>query len=133
MKINFRQRSCYERPTYFMGSVSALPNLTSPVEPDQSTGPMHFRGYRPNFVTDFDPLPTLNFTTLEELLEMPWVKRFTSGEHFTKLYLSLDKSSVKFGRVPEHTLMVHEKDNRAWVVGFLTGPGVEDLDLPHEK
>jgi hypothetical protein len=73
------------------------------------------RRYFPNFVTvDDEERVTVEFTTLEELLAIPWVKKFSKSPTFSRFSISATN---------QYTLMAEYENPREWrVVGFLKDP-----------
>lgn len=91
---------------------------------------MLFRPHTPGFVNDGEPAEgPQEFNTLEELREVPQVKRFLSGG------ATLQKAFTKpHGAIPttEHLLMAVLPDGKYLVVGYMS-PDQEvwdRLDLP---
>lgn len=80
------------------------------------------RQYRPNFVTGYDNAD-VEFNTLEELLNIDFVKNFSA--HDTFLRYSISKDDYK----DEDTLMAEYEGGYEWyVVGFIATD--KELDLP---
>lgn len=80
-----------------------------------------FKEHIPGFV-DRDPEPPYHFDTLEELLEQPQVKRFTSWKSFKYLSQSLSDGQI--------CLMATDEDGSYGVVGYLEYP-IEGLKEWH--
>jgi hypothetical protein len=75
--------------------------------------------YRPGCFEGFDTKIN-DFETLEELLNIPWVKRWSEDESFHCL--------AKGG---EKLMAVLENGKKWWVVGMIENP--DDIDLPKFK
>lgn len=73
----------------------------------------------PNWVDGYEPEIT-EFNTLDELLAIPWVKKWTTIPEFYRFSASSDQSADRF-LVPEMThLMAELKQGREWwVVGLM--------------
>lgn len=71
------------------------------------------RQYRPAFFEGFEN-ETVEFSSLKEMLEIPWVKHFSTDPTFHQFSISNDN------------LMAEYREGREWwVVGFLKDPNVE--------
>lgn len=68
------------------------------------------RQYRPAFFEGFEN-ETVAFDTLEQLTEIPWVKRFSNAQDFHQFSIS------------DNALMAEYREGREWLVcGFLKNP-----------
>jgi len=79
----------------------------------------------PNFVSGFDPV-IQNFETLEELLDIDFVKYWGVHEDFHQF------SIRPYG---DRLFLMAEENNgkRWWVVGYITGTVRDELNLPDWK
>ena len=79
----------------------------------------------PNFVSGFDPV-TQNFETLEELLDIDFVKQWSGDNDFHQFSI---------GPYGDRWHLMAEQNNgkRWWVVGYITGIVKDDLHLPDWK
>ena len=76
------------------------------------------RPHMPGFM-DFEPDPPADFTTLDELRAVPFVRRWIEDPQFRRL-------SISHQHGDEHLLMADMADGSFWVVGYLKEP----VDLP---
>lgn len=77
-----------------------------------------FRPHMPGFM-DFEPDPSVDFTTMAELLAVPIVQRFMAQAGFYRLSLS--------GNQEQWLLMAEYKEGKDWyVLGYLK----DQIDLP---
>ncbi len=83
-------------------------------------GKYHLKQRFPNFFSGFTPAE-YDFDTLEEMLEFPFVKNWTSKDDFLRLSKSRMNSK-------QQLLMVELTDGTFWAIGFLTDS--YDLNLP---
>jgi hypothetical protein len=83
--------------------------------------------YLPNFMEVKGILPeSANFETLEELLNIPWVKRWEGNTESTMPSLIFHRFSLS----DAHNLMAEFNENEVWfIVGAIDN--VEGLALPH--
>ena len=85
---------------------------------------MKIKQHRPKFV-DLDTQPqTIEFQNTEELLNIPFVKNFSTEQDFYKYSISVNH--------PGHSLLIAEynKGQNWWVVGYLSIEENSSLNLP---
>lgn len=73
------------------------------------------RQHIPGFVSGMDP-ETSEFTTTEELLNIPWIKKLSKFKYFTRFSLS------------DHHLMIELGPDIYYVVGTIDN--IENINLP---
>lgn len=70
--------------------------------------------YRPSFFSGFE-IQQNRFETLEQLLNIEWVKKFSKYENFYRYSIDLAEHYET-----SHTLMAEYKNgNEWWIVGFI--------------
>jgi len=82
---------------------------------------MEFAQHVPGFVDqDEEDRVRITFNSLDELMNHPWMVERKSREGFFKYSISRGD-----------TLMAEYKEGREWwVIGYLSGEGIDKLDLP---
>jgi hypothetical protein len=79
----------------------------------------------PNFVSGFDPV-IQNFKTLEELLDIDFVKQWSADEDFHQFSIGPYDSRW-------HLMAEQNNGKRWWVVGYIIGIVRDELNLPDWK
>jgi hypothetical protein len=79
----------------------------------------------PNFVSGIDPV-TQNFETLEELLNIDFVKQWGDDEDFHQF--SIGPYGDRW-----HLMVEQNNGERWWVLGYITDIVRDELNLPNWK
>lgn len=81
------------------------------------------RQHIPNFVSGFNPAIE-EFKTLDELLNLDFVKRFSDGDP------NFYRFSVKDYVTRVHLMAEYDEGRTWWVVGYINGIAKDDIGLP---
>ena len=97
---------------------------------------MKFRQHIPNSVDSDEPPIEVEFDTLEQLLEIPFVRsfRFNSGDegepHIYFKNYSISAMHEGYLLMAEYEKVEKKWPITHWVVGYLSGNNIESLGLP---
>jgi hypothetical protein len=93
---------------------------------------MKIRQHIPSFCVDArneSPLDT-DFNNLQELMEIDYIKRWTEYERFHQFSISKYEDPMTGSSVYCLIGELKNQQNEWWVVGYLHGDNVDNLDLP---